>query len=163
VEICLLTTEICNESLQAFYKQGYRYHTKYDDFEHIPLGSFQHVGDNILSLIRSLANAPEVSNPKDNPGKIIFYDFFGLFMISYTQTVGHVVNYLMVLQSLAIFAFSVHTFKLGKLSFVHTFFNCILEKVKYIEYTYTECLEVALPNSYSSNSYHRSEPMLITN
>jgi hypothetical protein len=102
----------------AFYKQGYRYHTKYDDFEHIPLGSFQHVGDNILSLIRSLANAPEVSNPKDNPGKIIFYDFFGLFMISYTQTVGHVVNYVVVLLSLAIYAFSVHTFKIGKSSFL---------------------------------------------
>jgi MFS family permease len=97
----------------AFFKQGYRYHTKYDDFEHIPLGSFQHVGDNTLSLVRSLANAPEVSNPKDNPGKIIFYDFLGLFMISYTQTVAHVVNYVVVLLSLAIFAFSVHTFKIG--------------------------------------------------
>jgi MFS family permease len=97
----------------AFFKQGYRYHTKYDDFEHIPLGSFQHVGDNTLSLVRSLANAPEVSNPKDNPGKIIFYDFLGLFMISYTQTVAHVVNYVVVVLSLAIFAFSVHTFKIG--------------------------------------------------
>ncbi|KAJ3638374.1 hypothetical protein MTP99_001746 [Tenebrio molitor] len=97
----------------AFFKQGYRYHTKYDDFEHIPLGSFQHVGDNALSLVRSLANAPEVSNPKDNPGKIIFYDFLGLFMISYTQTLGHVVNYVVVVLSLAIFAFSAHTFKIG--------------------------------------------------
>jgi hypothetical protein len=105
----------------AFFKQGYRYHTKYDDFEHIPLGSFQHVGDNTLSLVRSLANAPEVSNPKYNPGKIIFYDFLGLFMVSYTQTVGHVVNYVVVVLSLGIFAFSVHTFKLGKSSFARTY------------------------------------------
>ncbi|RZC42917.1 endoplasmic reticulum metallopeptidase 1-like [Asbolus verrucosus] len=85
----------------------------YDDFEHIPLGSFQHVGDNTLSLVRDLANAPEVANPKEDPGKVIFFDFLGLFMITYSQAVAQALNYVAVLLSLGIFALSMHSFKLG--------------------------------------------------
>ncbi|KAJ3649732.1 hypothetical protein Zmor_021456 [Zophobas morio] len=97
----------------AFFKNGYRYHTQYDDFEHIPLGSFQHVGDNVLSLVRSLANAPEVASPKSDPGKVVFFDFLGLFMVSYTQTVASVINLCVVVFSFVIFVLSIHRFKLG--------------------------------------------------
>ena len=100
----------------AFFKNGYRYHTKYDDFEHIPLGSFQHVGDNTLSLVRSLGNAPEVAKPKANPGKVVYFDCLGFFMVSYSETVAYLINLTVVLFSFVIFALNIHSFKLGNVS-----------------------------------------------
>lgn len=106
----------------AFIKNGYRYHTKFDDFEHLPLGSFQQAGNNALSLITNLANAPELSNPTKNPGKVVFFDIFGLFMISYNQTTAKVVNLVVAALSVIIFGLNLHAFKLGMY---------ILEQLKY--------------------------------
>lgn len=39
---------------------GFVYHTKYDVIDIIPLESLQNTGDNILSLVRGLANATEL-------------------------------------------------------------------------------------------------------
>lgn len=97
----------------AFYKNGYRYHTKYDDFKNIPLGSYQHVGDNTLSLVRNLANAPEVSDPVPTPGKIVYFDILGLFMVSYTTLVATILNSLTVIVSISIFFYSIFDFKLS--------------------------------------------------
>lgn len=99
----------------AFYKNGYRYHTKYDDFKNIPLGSYQHVGDNTLSLVRSLANAPEVSDPVPTPGKIVYFDVLGLFMVSYTTLVATILNSITVIVSFSVFFYSIYQFKLSKL------------------------------------------------
>lgn len=99
----------------AFYKNGYRYHTKFDDFKNIPLGSYQHVGDNALSLVRNLANAPEVSEPVPTPGKIVYYDVLGLFMISYTTVVAAILNSAAVIISFSVFLYSIVQFKLSKL------------------------------------------------
>lgn len=42
---------------------GYVYHTKFDKFDVIPRGTLQSTGDNILSLARAFANAPEMEEP----------------------------------------------------------------------------------------------------
>ena len=47
----------------AYISNGYHYHTRRDDAAHFDKGSLQHSGDNILPLIRSLANNPLVVNP----------------------------------------------------------------------------------------------------
>jgi len=39
---------------------GFVYHTKYDTIDVIPRESLQNTGDNILSLVRGLANATEL-------------------------------------------------------------------------------------------------------
>lgn len=39
---------------------GFIYHTKYDRIDVIPRGSIQNTGDNLLSLVRNLANATEL-------------------------------------------------------------------------------------------------------
>ncbi|ERL85028.1 hypothetical protein D910_02451 [Dendroctonus ponderosae] len=67
----------------AYYKDGYRYHTKYDGFDNIPLGSYQHGGDNTLALVKYLANAPEVAEQNGSIGNSVYFDVFGLFMIAY--------------------------------------------------------------------------------
>lgn len=41
---------------------GYIYHTNYDLIDVIPRGAFQNTGDNILSIIRGLANATELQD-----------------------------------------------------------------------------------------------------
>lgn len=43
---------------------GFVYHTKYDLIDVIPRESFQNTGDNVLSLVRALANAPELYDTK---------------------------------------------------------------------------------------------------
>lgn len=46
----------------AYIFNGYVYHTKYDRINAFPRASFQHTGDNVLSLARALANAPELDD-----------------------------------------------------------------------------------------------------
>lgn len=41
---------------------GFVYHTKYDLIDVIPRESLQNTGDNLLSLVRGLANAAELHN-----------------------------------------------------------------------------------------------------
>lgn len=100
----------------AFFKNGYRYHTKYDGFENIPLGSFQHVGDNTLSLVKSLANAPELYDLDNQSfGKVTFYDIFGWFMVSYNQTLALVLNLCVSIISVFAFVKFFRDFKLGNI------------------------------------------------
>lgn len=99
----------------AFYQNGYRYHTQYDDFKNIPHGSYQHVGDNILSLVRNLGNALEVSQTTSEPGKMIYYDVLGFFMVSYDTNTAPIINIVTVLLSIGAFLLAVRNFNLGKL------------------------------------------------
>lgn len=48
----------------AIYRNGYVYHTQSDRPEKVPLGTYQNVGDNILSIAKAIANAEELSDPK---------------------------------------------------------------------------------------------------
>ena len=42
---------------------GYVYHTKHDIPEILPRGSLQNTGDNILALVREMANTQELADP----------------------------------------------------------------------------------------------------
>ncbi|XP_065719447.2 endoplasmic reticulum metallopeptidase 1-like [Drosophila suzukii] len=78
----------------AQFINGYCYHTKYDRFANIPRGSIQSTGENLLSLVRSLANATELANPAAYAtGHVIFFDVLGLYFISYTESNGVILNY----------------------------------------------------------------------
>lgn len=46
----------------AKFINGFAYHTKYDQFSNIPRGSIQNTGDNLLGLVRSIANSTELDN-----------------------------------------------------------------------------------------------------
>lgn len=47
----------------AHQYNGYVYHTRFDVPEIVPRGTFQNTGDNVLALVRELANAPELEDP----------------------------------------------------------------------------------------------------
>lgn len=85
----------------AFVKRGYVYHTKYDNFENVENGSYQHIGDNILELTRAIANSDELKDPQQHDsGHLIFYDFFGLTLIIYSYICGIILNLFIVILSL---------------------------------------------------------------
>lgn len=41
---------------------GYVYHTKYDNFDLINLGSLQHTGENVISVMHELDGTQEIQN-----------------------------------------------------------------------------------------------------
>ncbi|XP_060655349.1 endoplasmic reticulum metallopeptidase 1-like [Drosophila nasuta] len=73
---------------------GYVYHTVYDTIDVIPLESFQNTGDNILSLVRGLANATELYDTSDQKtGHAVFFDFLGLYFFHYSEATGEYLNF----------------------------------------------------------------------
>ncbi|KAF5307494.1 hypothetical protein FQR65_LT06849 [Abscondita terminalis] len=96
----------------AFTRNGYRYHTRYDDFENIPLSTYQHTGDMLLHLVKNLGNATELAFTSSQPlVNSIYYDFLGLFLIYYTNTIGIVINVLVSLFSVLIAVKSFYDFR----------------------------------------------------
>ncbi|XP_034477899.1 endoplasmic reticulum metallopeptidase 1 [Drosophila innubila] len=77
----------------AYQYNGYVYHTKYDRAEIFPRGSFQNTGDNLLSLVREISNAPELEDTsKHAEGHTVYYDVMGWFLVFYTETEGIILN-----------------------------------------------------------------------
>lgn len=86
----------------------------------IPRGSIQNTGDNILSLARALSNASELSNIEANEsGHVVFFDVLGLFMISYTEDNGKIINY-----STAGVAFILVIISIWRMSAVSSIHHC---------------------------------------
>ncbi|KAH8371341.1 hypothetical protein KR093_007019, partial [Drosophila rubida] len=73
---------------------GYIYHTKYDVVELISYESLQNTGDNVLSLVRALANAPELKDIQAHKtGHAVFFDFLGLYFVHYSEATGEYLNF----------------------------------------------------------------------
>lgn len=75
----------------AYVKDGWRYHTRYDSIDYITHESIQYTGNNILPLTERIANSNELVDPPEGQWPI-YYDYLGLFMISYTENVGVIIN-----------------------------------------------------------------------
>ncbi|XP_076259381.1 endoplasmic reticulum metallopeptidase 1-like isoform X2 [Rhynchophorus ferrugineus] len=95
----------------AFADDGYRYHTEYDSFENIPLGSYQHVGDNILDFVIKIGNALETTEKERSLGKAVYFDIFGLFMITYSSKTAVILNVCTALVSILVFFLSIVIFR----------------------------------------------------
>ncbi|XP_030558328.1 endoplasmic reticulum metallopeptidase 1-like [Drosophila novamexicana] len=73
---------------------GFVYHTKYDLIDVIPRESLQNTGDNVLGLVRGLANATELHDTQAyKSGHSVFFDFLGLYFVHYSETTGVSLNY----------------------------------------------------------------------
>lgn len=78
-----------------FVLEGYVYHTAYDTADRVSRESLQARGDNLIALLEGFTTAPELKNsssralhPNSLEKRPIFFDFFGIFMISYSQSVA---------------------------------------------------------------------------
>ncbi|KAL1130292.1 hypothetical protein AAG570_013230 [Ranatra chinensis] len=85
----------------AWLTNGYVYHTKMDDAAHVPLGTLQRTGDNMLSLALNLVSAPY---PNHHPltGNLVFFDVLGAFIVRSSEAVASVL-------SISILCFSLYT------------------------------------------------------
>lgn len=97
----------------AFAQNGYRYHTKYDNFKDLPLGSFQHAGSNLLALVKSLAEDSDTIATDDD--KMVYFDVFNWFLISYSMLAAYIVNLFVCLASLVVAILSARNLQLGNL------------------------------------------------
>ncbi|XP_037527157.1 endoplasmic reticulum metallopeptidase 1 [Rhipicephalus sanguineus] len=91
----------------AFAENGYVYHTKYDNMDYIPDGSIQHAGENMLGLILKILEARELSEGSSLGGtgdtdviRAVYYDFLGIFMVTYSVSVSSIVVKLIIVISL---------------------------------------------------------------
>uniref|UniRef100_A0A1L8DUA3 FXNA-like protease n=1 Tax=Nyssomyia neivai TaxID=330878 RepID=A0A1L8DUA3_9DIPT len=93
----------------AYSYNGYVYHTKYDRLETIHKGTFQHTGDNVLSLVKGMANSHDLDINAELPtGPVVFFDYMGWFMISYTEVVAMIINSLVTILLIVIVLFSIY-------------------------------------------------------
>lgn len=83
----------------AWAINGYVYHTKLDNAEHVSVKSLQRTGDNLLPLTLKLAN---LNYPNDSPqkGNLVFFDVLGIFLFRVPELTGVLINITVILYSL---------------------------------------------------------------
>ncbi len=85
----------------AYMKNGYVYHTGYDQEDAIPPGSIQRAGDNFLEVVKYIANSEELAHPESQDNSnAVFFDFLGMFLVNYPESRGVVINLFCVALSL---------------------------------------------------------------
>lgn len=79
----------------AYTKNGWVYHTEFDEEWRIEAGAIQRAGENVLAVVRAILKSPYLVQAAtfDEANKWVFYDVVGLFTIFYTVTVGQILNY----------------------------------------------------------------------
>lgn len=90
----------------AWSKNGYVYHTRFDNVDQIPLGALQRTGDNILALTQGMIHGDHLSDldAQDTRGSLVFFDFLGAFVIRWPQYIASTVN----IASIIIAGYSIH-------------------------------------------------------
>ncbi|XP_055588357.1 endoplasmic reticulum metallopeptidase 1-like [Uranotaenia lowii] len=86
----------------AYTANGYRYHTRFDSIEYIPMAVLQRTGDNILSLTKTIANSANLAQGQRKVEHTVFFDFLGLVFVHYSADVGLMINLTVVLLSIII-------------------------------------------------------------
>ncbi|KAL6262629.1 hypothetical protein P5V15_005422 [Pogonomyrmex californicus] len=76
----------------AWSKNGYVYHTKFDNVDQIPLGALQRTGDNILALTQGIIFGDHLSDTQEIRGSLVFFDVLGAFVIRCSQYTATAVN-----------------------------------------------------------------------
>ncbi|XGW10233.1 hypothetical protein V3C99_012038 [Haemonchus contortus] len=85
----------------AFVQNGYWWHTEFDEGKRIAIGSIQRAGDNVYATVLHLLQSPNLSNPAGNADqKYVFFDFLGLFVVVYSDTIGNALNAIFAITSL---------------------------------------------------------------
>lgn len=86
----------------AFIKNGWVYHTKWDRDREIPSGSIQHMGENTLAILRQFSGKTDFSEiDMNSEGKMVYFDFLGLFMIFYPRWAGMLIDALIAVGTIA--------------------------------------------------------------
>lgn len=73
----------------AYFQSGFRYHTRYDTPDFISKETVQHTGENLLELTKAFADIENFSN---DGSTAIYYDYLGLFLVSYSSETAVIIN-----------------------------------------------------------------------
>ncbi|CAD5115939.1 DgyrCDS4869 [Dimorphilus gyrociliatus] len=77
----------------AYIHNGYVYHTAYDEPKRIPKGCIQRSGENLLAIVKAIANSRYLAKPSAfKKDSLVFFDVYGFFMITYPSSFGLVLN-----------------------------------------------------------------------
>lgn len=112
----------------AHVMNGYRYHTKYDHIDYLPPSVLQRTGDNILALVKLMANSDQLANTKARvhlqaserceiiihsayfqayeTGRMVFFDYLGFVFVAYSETTGQVLSIVISLISIFVSFYS---------------------------------------------------------
>ncbi|CAI5441277.1 unnamed protein product [Caenorhabditis angaria] len=79
----------------AYTKNGWFYHTEFDEEWRIEAGAIQRAGENVLAVVRAILKSPYLSQPArfEEENHWVFYDVVGLFTVYYTVQIGKIINY----------------------------------------------------------------------
>ncbi|XP_043192678.1 endoplasmic reticulum metallopeptidase 1-like [Amphibalanus amphitrite] len=76
----------------AFIRNGYVYHTPYDDERQITAGSVQRAGENVEAILLRLATENDIIDAhKQEVGTMVFLDYMGLFMLIYPDWLSELI------------------------------------------------------------------------
>lgn len=99
----------------AFARNGYVYHTKYDSFDKIDLGCYQHVGDNLLAIVKELASSSDLPTASlESKEKSVYFDIFGLHIFMYSELTAVIINSITIVISGLIFLKMVYDLRQSK-------------------------------------------------
>lgn len=92
----------------AYFVNGYIYHTEYDVPSRIPDSCIQRAGENVLALLKEIANSPFLADPgADKHGKVVFFDILGLTAVTFPERISSIFNVLVALAAIASIYFGV--------------------------------------------------------
>lgn len=88
----------------AHATKGYRYHTKFDSIDFLTRGVLQRTGENMLSLVLSIANSQELDDVSvfSKESSAVYFDFLGFFFVHYPKEVGAIINFVVVILAVTI-------------------------------------------------------------
>lgn len=88
----------------AHTSKGYRYHTKFDSIDFLTIGVLQRTGENMLSLVLSLANSFELDDVSvfSRNSSAVYFDYLGFFFIHYSKEVGVGINFVVAILSITV-------------------------------------------------------------
>lgn len=88
----------------AHATKGYRYHTRFDSINFLTRGVLQRTGENMLSLVVSIANSQELDDVSvfSKESSAVYFDFLGFFFVHYPKEVGAVINFIVVIFAITI-------------------------------------------------------------
>lgn len=95
----------------AHYKNGYVYHTKYDNLDQIGPSVLQNTGENLFALAKAMSTHDAPKNRTRS--KYVFFDVLGVYMFCYTETSATVANLTIVLMSFYSIALSLRYTTVG--------------------------------------------------
>ncbi|KAK5981729.1 hypothetical protein GCK32_003685 [Trichostrongylus colubriformis] len=85
----------------AFVQNGYWWHTEFDEGKRVAIGSMQRAGDNVYATLIHLLQSPYLDNPAEYADqKYVFFDYLGLFVVVYSDTIGNSLNAIFAIAAL---------------------------------------------------------------